>query len=81
MAFSGLLMDGGQKGLPSLKSVTHINEENWHTYTLTKEGPKNTLITWHISYVVLTSVLFHRRSANFAISRNTDIDCILILNF
>ena len=25
--------------------------------------------------------IFHRKSANFAISRNTDIECILIHNF
>ena len=30
---------------------------------------------------LLTSTFFHRKSANFAISRNTDIDCILIHNF
>ena len=26
-------------------------------------------------------IIFHRKSVNFAISRNTDIDCILIHNF
>ena len=30
---------------------------------------------------LLTSAFFHQKSANFAISRNTDIDCILIDNF
>ena len=31
--------------------------------------------------VLLTSAFFHQKSANFAISRKTDIDCILIHNF
>ena len=31
--------------------------------------------------VPLTSAIFHRKSANFAISRNTCIDCILMENF
>ena len=31
--------------------------------------------------LLLTSAFFHRISANFAISKNTDIDCILINNF
>ena len=31
--------------------------------------------------VLLASAFFHHKSANFAISRNTDIDCILIHNF
>ena len=29
----------------------------------------------------MTSAFFHRKSANFGISRNTDIDCFLIKNF
>ena len=33
------------------------------------------------SWVLLTSAIFHRKSANFAISRNTRVDCILIQNF
>ena len=31
--------------------------------------------------VLPTSAFFHQKSANFAISRNRDIDCILIHNF
>ena len=30
--------------------------------------------------VLLSSSFFHQKSANFAISRNTDLDCILIYN-
>ena len=49
------------------------------SYTLPKEDPKNISISWHIPWVLLTSAFFHRKSANFVISRNTGIDCILIL--
>ena len=31
--------------------------------------------------VILRSAFFHQKSANFAISRNVDIDCILMHNF
>ena len=51
------------------------------SYTLPKKDPKNIWITWHTPWVPLTSAIFHRKSANFAISRNTCIDCILIQNF
>ena len=43
--FGTMLMDRGrgvQKDLLSLKSVTHIqNDETCHSYTLPKEDPKN----------------------------------------
>ena len=72
---------GGQKGPPSLKPVTHILKGwNWHSDTLPKEDPKNIWITCHTSWVMLTSAFFHWKSANFPISRNADIDCILIHN-
>ena len=32
-------------------------------------------------WVLLTSAFFHRKSENFVISRNTDVDCISIHNF
>ena len=60
---------GGAKKPPSLKSATHILQ--WwnlaHLY----------LTPW----VPLTSTIFHRKSANFAISRNTCIGCIFKQNF
>ena len=31
--------------------------------------------------LLLTSPFFYRKSATFVISRNTDIDCILVYNF
>ena len=75
---------GGPKMPLSLKSVVHNHNpehETWHSYTLPKEDPKNIKIAWHILQVLLTSAFFHQKSANFAISRNTDIDYILIHSF
>ena len=57
------------------------NDETWRSYTLPKEDPRNTWIMWHTPWVLLTSPFFHRKSTNFAISRNADIDCILMHNF
>ena len=57
------------------------NYETWHSYTLPKEDQINIKITRHTSWILLTSAFFHRKSTNFAMSRNTDIDCILIHNF
>ena len=82
--FRGCSRMGGAKRPPSLKSVTHIisyNDETLHSYTLPKEDPRNIWITWHTSWVLLTSGFFHRKSANLVISRNADINWILIHNF
>ena len=67
-AFSGLLTNGGggQKGPPSLKSVTDILQW-WNT--------------WHTPWVLLTLAFFQRKSANLATSRNTDKDCIISNSF
>ena len=63
-------MEGGRRGvgLPYL----HI---------LPKEDPKNIWIMWYIPCVLLTYAIFHWKSVNFAISRNTNMDCILLHNF
>ena len=37
--------------------------------------------TWHTPWVLLPSAFFQRKSLVFVISRNTDIDCILIHSF
>ena len=80
-AFSGLLTDEGGEGSLSLKSVTHILQRwNLAQLYLSERRPKNIWITWHTSWVLLTSAFFHRKSANFTTSKNTDIDCILINN-
>ena len=64
-------------------NLSHIfyNDETWQNNTLPKEDPKNIQITWHAPWTLLTSAFFHRKLANFAISRNIDVQCILIHNF
>ena len=62
-------------------AVAPYNDETWQSYTLPYADPKNIRITWHTPWLLLTSAFFHRKSANFVISRNTDIDCILVHNF
>ena len=79
--FRGCSRMGGKK-VPHPKIChTSCNNETSHNYTLPKEDPKNIWITGHIPWVLLTSAFFYRKSANFGISRNTDVDCILIHNF
>ena len=56
--------------------ATSYNDETWHSYTLPKEDPKN-----YKSRDTPLEHFFHRKSANFATSRNTHIDWILIDNF
>ena len=71
----------GWGGAPSLKPVTHILQWwNLSQLHLPKEDPKNMN---HVTHPLssATSAFFHRKSANFALSRNTDIDCILIHDF
>ena len=73
---------GGAKRPPSLKSVTHThNDETWHSYTLPKEDQKKYMN--HVTHPLSSAhfSIFHRKSANFAISRNRDINCILVHNF
>ena len=74
---------GGGGGKPSPLNLSRIsyNEKTWHSYTLPKEDPKSIWITWHTSWVPLILAFFHQKSAKFAISRNADIDCIVIHNF
>ena len=81
--FWGCSRMGGQKGPPSLKSVKLILQwSNLAQLYLTQRRSKKIYesrdtpleFCWHQHF-------FKRKSANFAISRNTDIDCILIHNF
>ena len=73
-------MGGGQKG-PPLKSVTHP--------TMMKLGTvipylKKIQKIYESRDTPVTSAdisIFHWKSANFVISRNTDKDCILVYNF
>ena len=83
-AAQGLLggWGGEQKGPPPW-NLWHISysDETSHSYTLPTEDPKNIWITWHTLSVLLKSALFNQKSANFLISRNTDIDCLLMKAF
>ena len=72
---------GGEAPLALNLSRISYKDETWHSYTLPKEDTKNIWITWHTPWVFMTSALFHQKLDNFAISRNTDIDFILIHNF
>ena len=70
---------GAAHGCSHLLHISY-NDGTWHSYTLTKGDPKNKgyrdtpLQFCHISII-------YRKSANFAISRNTDIDSIQVHNF
>ena len=74
---------GGQKGTPPLTKICHTYPTMMKlgSYSLPKEDPKNISITRHTPWVLLTSAFSHWKSANFVISRNTDIDCISMHNF
>ena len=79
--FRGCSPMEGQKG-PLLKIYQGSwNDETWQGYILPKEDPKNIWITWQTSWFLLISAFFHWKSANFAISKSTDIDYILIHSF
>ena len=72
----------GQKGPLSLKSVTHILQW-WNLTELYLTQRKSKKYMNHVTHSLNSADIsfFHRKSANFAISRNTDIDCISIHNF
>ena len=72
---------GGCKKYPLPKIYhTYPTMMKLGSYSLPKDNPKNIWITWYISWVLLTSAYFHRKSANFAISENTYANCILVHN-
>ena len=58
------------------------NDETWYSYTLPKEDPKYNKSPGpsHVTRV-LTSFFSDQKSENLPISQNTNIDCILVLNF
>ena len=69
---------GAKKVPPPLLKICHTYHTmmKFGSYTLPKEDPKTIWITWHTPWVLLTSAFFNQKSANFAMSRNTDIDSI-----
>ena len=63
---------GGAKSSPLPKIChTYPTMMKFYSYTL----------PWHTLWVLLTSAFFHRGSVNFGITKNADIDCILVHNF
>ena len=74
----GAVQDGGVgKKSPFLKSVTHILQW-WKMAVIISERRSKKYVN-HMTHFF--EFFFHRKSANFAMPKNTDIDCILIHNF
>ena len=72
----------GQTPASSLKSVTHI-QQRWNLAQFYLDQRRSKQYTNHVTHPLSYAdiSIFYRKSANFAISRNTDMDCILIHNF
>ena len=71
---------GGKK--TPFPKICHTYPTTWYSYTLPKEDPKKAWIKWHNHWVLSASAaVFHRKSANFITSKNTDIDYALVYNF
>ena len=74
--------EGGAAKRPPLPKICHKYPTMMKLgYILPKEDPKNIWIMWHTPWLLLTLAFFQQKSANFVISRNADIDCILEHNF
>ena len=72
-----LRMEGDKKAISQICDTYPAKMKLGRVIPYLKKNPK---ITWHTPWILLTSTFFHRESANFAISRNIDIDCILVHN-
>ena len=60
---------GVQKGPPLPKiCCTHPTMMKLGTVIPNQKGPRNIWITWHTPWILLTSALFHQKSAFFVIS-------------
>ena len=64
--------------------MSHLsyNDENLHSYTLPKKDFKK--IMNHVTHLLSSadiSIFFHLKPISSAISKNTDVDCIVIYNF
>ena len=51
-------------------SYMSYNDDTWHSYALQLQ------LTWHSTWGLMTLAFFDQKLENFAIPRNTDIDCI-----
>ena len=79
----GLLTDGWEGKKAPFRKICHTYSK---MMKLNTDIPylneiQKICITWHTPSFLLISLFFHRKSANFAISCNADIDCIFIHNF
>ena len=68
---------GGEGGWTKTSPFPNI----CHTYATMMKLSTVIRSTKYIAWVLLTSAFFDRKLANFAILRNTDVDCILKHNF
>ena len=61
---------------PPFPKICHTYLQWWNLAQLhlTKKNQNNIWITWHTPCVLLKSAFSHWKSANFAISKNTNID-------
>ena len=75
-------MEEPKRPIPTLKFVTHILQWwNLAQLYLTQRRSKNYMN--HVTHSLISADIgiFSSKISNFAISRNTDIDCVLIHNF
>ena len=72
------IQDGQKSPLPKTCHTYSTMMKLGTFITYLKKIQKNMWLTWHTPWFLQTSAFFHWKSATFAISRNTDIDCILI---
>ena len=71
----------GKKALLPKICHTYPTVVKLGSYTLPKVNPETIWITWHTLLFLLTSAFFYRKSVNFVMSRNTDIDRVLVHKF
>ena len=86
--FWGLLIDGGGEGGEGAKrsplpKLCHTNPIMMELGTVISYLQKSQKYMNHVTHSLNGAYIsiFHRKSANFGISENTDIDCILVHNF
>ena len=72
---------GGEKG--PFPKICHTYPTKIDLATVIPYPKKIQKYINHVTYpsVLLTSAFYHHKSANFAMSRNAEVDCVLIYNF
>ena len=79
-----LLTDkGGERKRPPLPKICHTYPTKMKLGTVIPYLKKIQIYMNHVTHPMSSAdiSIFHQKSVNFAISRNTDIECILIYNF